>query len=263
MEQGFDIPRLLVLRKLTKAVSEHFEQQLTGHLSNLAPLLNPRALLGDHIRGTAKGAVKDADKVYQELRKLYQPIATSKPFSLPADLGSPLDIYGAQPAITPSEYHYTAQTGDGGTKEITVTAPLKWVLSYKGLGPRRLRELIATQASGGDAELLGCVLHYLVMHVIGSRETGLRPLLQALRYPLSSGRADEFGSLPLTYVSCAVSTMRPPDDIIVQSTEISGTSSFEEVVNLQDIAELADPLKTRLVEIVAAQDEKLLAEIGA
>ena len=48
-----------------------------------------------------------------------------------------------------------------------------------------------------------------------------------------------------------------PDDVIIESTEVSGMDAFEEVVNVDDIAALRDPLRERLLEIVKASGAAL------
>ena len=78
---------------------------------------------------------------------------------------------------------------------------------------------------------------------------GTSKLFQGLRFPISSGRLAEFGELPLTNISACVSTIRPPDIVIIESTEISGQNAFEEIVNLEDLQNLEDPLKNQLIEL--------------
>jgi len=41
--------------------------------------------------------------------------------------------------------------------------------------------------------------------------------------------------------------------VVVESAELTGMDAFEEVVNVEDIARLPDPLKERLLEIVRLQ----------
>ena len=261
MDTSLDIPTLLALRKLTTAISRYFERHLNEHLTNLTPLLDPKSLLGGHIRGVTTRSVKNADQAFQEIRKLYQPIATAKPFSLPADLSSPVDVFGVTPAITTADYEYELQS-NGESKNIKVTRPLRWVLTYKGLEPGRLRDLIATQSSGHTTDLTVCVLHYLAMHLIQKKRTGAAPILSALRFPPKSVEVPEFGGLPLVYISCPISTTRPPDQVILESTEISGTNAFEEVVDLGDIRSMQDPLKAEVLGIVEEQNTDLLAQVS-
>ena len=46
--------------------------------------------------------------------------------------------------------------------------------------------------------------------------------------------------------------------MIIESTEISGTPVFEEVVDLDALANMVDPVKKQLVELVRSHGEDLL-----
>jgi hypothetical protein len=259
MEQPFDIARLLALRALTTALAEQLASQARDYLANLAPLLSPRSLLGELIRGE-KASVRGAEAAFQELARLYQPIARVQALNLQPDLRAPLDLFGITPEIFPASYSFTPE---GSSRPLTIVTPLKWVLVYRDVGPQRLRELIASHPRSGGTDLQDCVLHYLVMHLLTSRRPGIAPVLQALRFPVSSARAEELAGLPITYLSAPLSTIRPPDAVILQSAQISGTNAFEEVVDLTDIARLADPLKERVLALVREHGAALLPELGA
>jgi hypothetical protein len=246
MDQAFDISRLLALRSLTTPLAELFAQQARDHLANLAPLLSPRALLGDLILGE-KTAVKGSNVAFQELNNFFQPVAKSATLGLQSELRPPLEIFGLTPEIFPASYSYTPP---GHNKPITVITPLKWVLIYKDLGPQRLRELVGSHARNDGGELKSCVLHYLVMQILANRRPGAAPILEALRFTLSSEPAAEFGGLPYTVLSAPIKTLRPPDDLIIQSTQISGTNTFEEVVDASGISALEDPLGDEVMAVV-------------
>ena len=62
-------------------------------------------------------------------------------------------------------------------------------------------------------------------------------------------------SLSLSFA--AISTLRPPDGVLIESTEFSGMDAFEEVVKVDDISKLREPLKERLIELAQAQGENL------
>lgn len=47
MDTGYDLNRLIQLRSLTSALARHFEATAREHLAALAPMLQPRSLLGD------------------------------------------------------------------------------------------------------------------------------------------------------------------------------------------------------------------------
>ena len=132
---------------------------------------------------------------------------------------------------------------------MAVTSPFKWVVCYAGYGPRRLRDLLAHRDRDHGA-LQQAVLHYLAMHVVISSQPGLKQLMERLRFPIGTAQLPGFGNLPVTFISSAVSTTLPPDSVVIESTELSGKDAFEELVNVQDIANLRDPLKERLTEVV-------------
>jgi hypothetical protein len=149
---------------------------------------------------------------------------------------------------------------DQESRDIVITPPLKWVLSYAGFGPRRLKELIAQQKTAVGNELQLCVLHYLVMHVTLACRPDVVRIFEALRCPITTDYVAEFGKLPITYVQCAVPTLRPADEIMIQSAEISGTPAFEEVVSVEGILNLQDPLKQRLMKLIQEHGGQLLSE---
>lgn len=242
MEKDIDIARLITLRKLTTALAERFSKLVREHLANLAPLLQPRSLLGDLVQ-FEKCAVKTQDAAFQELLKLYRPLAQASALNVQADLRPPLDIFGTTPEIAPASYGHKPQ---GSDKPITIVMPLKWVLIYKDLTPQRLRELIVSHRRSGGNELQSAVLHYLVMYMLAQRRPGFAPIMDALRFAVSSERNSEFAGLPFVYLSAPIKTMRPSDAVILQSTQLSGATSFEEVIESDSMPPLADPLQREL-----------------
>src|SRR5262245_39176534 len=229
----YTIQRLLVLRKLTRAVADLVRNQLKEHLAAIAPLLRPKSVFGDHIQGGNRETVQGQDKAIQELQSAYRAIAGTKQFNLAKELKTPLELLSTTPELSATVYRYEVKS-DQETKVIRVTSPLKWVLNYAGFGPQRLQDALANQAGAVGDELQQCILQFLVMHITASRQPAITPLFSALRHPLSFGRLDEFGELPITSVSAPISTIRPPDQVIIESTEISGMPVFEEIVNIDD-----------------------------
>ena len=82
-----------------------------------------------------------------------------------------------------------------------------------------------------------------------THQRGLTQIFEALRLPITTAKTTEFGDLPLTRIGVGVSTFRPVDAVVLESAELTGIDAFEEVVNVEDIARLTDPLKDRLMEI--------------
>jgi len=256
MEERNDIQKLLVLRRLTRGISDLLRGQMKEYLSTLAPLLRPKVVFGDYIQGSTKELVKGADKTFKELQVIYENVASANPFFLSKELKPPLDITSSAIEITPMEYYYVVQTTNE-SKTVTVTSPLKWVLNYSGFAPGRLSELLADRGRNVGV-VQAFIVHYLVMHTVVTKQPGITKIFDALHFPFSTGYSKELGELPLTFISSSVSTMRPPDDLILESTEVSGTAAFEEVVNLDDIQKIREPFKEQLLDLVKSHGEDLL-----
>jgi hypothetical protein len=242
-EETYSLQRLLALRKLTRGIADLLRAQLKEYLGTLAPLVRPKALFGDYVQGAGKDAGRIAtDKVFQELDALYQSVAKAKPYTITRELAPPIEIAGVVPELIPVEYPYPI--GDG-TKTVQVTSPLRWVLAYPGLPPSRLKEVMAARIPD-TAEVQRIIVHYAALNIIFSRQPGIARLFEALRFPLSTIKAPEFGELPLTSICAPIRTLRPPDDVIIDSTEMSGKDVFEEVMDIRCIGSMADPLRDQV-----------------
>jgi hypothetical protein len=99
-----------------------------------------------------------------------------------------------------------------------------------------------------------------MLHIVLTKQPGMAQLLEALHFPVSSDRLADCGELPVASIRANLATVRPPDDVIIESTEISGMDAFEEVVNPEDIVALRDPLQARLLELAKTHGAELLAE---
>jgi hypothetical protein len=250
------IQSILVRRKLTRAVAEAVRTQMMDHLATLTPLLRPKSVLGDYIQGGAKEPGRKADKAFKELTALYESVAAAKPFNLPRDLKPPIDVSSANFEVTPLDYPHVTRI-NGESRTITVRSPLTWALTYTGFAPFRFKELLDTKGRSND-DVQRFLLNYLAMHVVTSNQPGVRQILETLHFPLSTSTSPAFGELPITCIGVPISTIRPSDEVIVQSAELTGVDVFEEVVNVEDIPHLRDSLKERLLEIVRTQAPELV-----
>jgi hypothetical protein len=84
---------------------------------------------------------------------------------------------------------------------------------------------------------------------VTTHQRGLAQIFDALRLPITTAKTPEFGDLPITRISVGISTFRPSDAVVLESAEVTGIDAFEEVVTVDDIGRLTDPLKERLTEI--------------
>ncbi len=254
-EEHYPIQRFLKLRKLTRAIADLLRGQLTDYLATLSPMLRPKSILGEYVQGGAKESVRNSERTFLQLQRSYAAVANTKPYNLLNELRSPVEIENSAVEITPVEYSHVV-TGDGQSKTIAVSSPFKWVLTYAGFSPAKLQELLANRNRMNE-ETHRFVLHYTMLQVLLASHPGLPRLFEALRFPISSGHICQFGELPVTYISSYVSSIRPADDLIIESTEVSGQNAFEEIVSLNDLWSLEDPLKSQLLELARNHGEEL------
>lgn len=262
MDQQLDISRLLLLRKVTRGIADLMGGQLRGHLQTLAPLMHPRSVLGEYVRGTSKQSVKGEEDALQELRNLYQTLAPAAPFNLRKELETPLDIVSSTLEIAPAEYLHKAHSASEN-KSVTVSSPLRWTVSYAGFGWKKMREFVSAQATSGGNELYQGLIHNLVLHLVFTRRPGLVKLFESMRFKIATSRLEGFGQIPVTLIEAPVGTLRPSDEIVIQSTEMSGANAFEEIVDLDAVAALSDPLKDQLLSVVREFGGDLLPAGGS
>lgn len=252
-EETYNLQRVLALRKLTRGISDVLRGQLKEYLATLGPALRPKNVLGDYVQGTAREAPRGPERAFKELQELYQKVSAAKPFATNRELTPPLEIANTTPELVPVEYTHTI-----AGKPVQVTSPLRWVMTYSGFTPARLKELLAARATE-QAEIQRFVLHYCVISIIMAKQPGVARMLEALRFPVQTVHVAEFGELPLTTIASPVATVRPHDDVIVDTTELSGKDVFEEIVKLEDLRDIRDPLKEQLLAIAGSFGENLAA----
>jgi hypothetical protein len=256
MEGRDSIQSLLVLRKLTRAIADVVRAQMTEYLATIAPLLRPKMVLGHHIQGGPTESTRKADAALKELQALYETAAATKPFNLPRELTPPFPFAGAGLEITPVEYPHVVKAGSD-SRTIMVRCPLTWSLTYSGYAPTRLPDLLKAKLRPGD-ELQHFVLSYLLMHVVTRNSPGIMHMFEALHFPITTSASEDFGKVPITRIGVSISTRRPPDEVLVQSAELTGMDAFEEVVDVEELSKLRDPLKDRLLELVRQQAPELV-----
>lgn len=257
MDRDENIQTLLSLRKVTRAIADVLRSQMLGYLGTLTPLLRAKAVLGDYVQGGAKEPARKADKAFKDLQAAYESIAVGKPFNLPREIKPPIDVSGAVLEVTPAEYLHHAEA-NGQSRTIRVRSPLSWVLSYEEHSPEQFRDVLHGKSRSGD-HVQRFVLSYLAIHVVAANQPGVLQMLEALHFPVHTTKTEEFGDLPVTVVSAAIATSRPSDAVMIETAELTGMDAFEEVINVQDIVNLRDPQKDRLLEIVRGQAPQLLS----
>jgi len=246
MSEPDSIQSLLVLRKLTRAISDLVRTQIGEHLATLAPLFRPQIVLGDHIVGGVKESTRRAEQALKEVLALYEAVAPAKPFNLRRELTPPFNFAGTALEITPVDYIHVAQSGTESRK-IRVRSPLVWTVSYAGFAPTRLPDLLDQKVRG--EELQRFILSHLLLHAVAAQQRGVTNILDGLHFPVTTVKVPEYGDLPITRIGVGISTERPSDEVVLQSAELTGMDAFEEVVNVEDISRLRDPVRERLLEL--------------
>jgi hypothetical protein len=80
-----------------------------------------------------------------------------KPFGTTLELKPPLTVVSSPLEINPLEYIYEAKT-ETDTKRVTVTSPLKWVLTYPDTSLGKLRELLSRRGITSTSSALAAAL---------------------------------------------------------------------------------------------------------
>jgi hypothetical protein len=94
------------------------------------------------------------------------------------------------------------------------------------------------------------VVNALVAQAAIAHATGLGALFGDLRYQLQTEYSPDLPKLPLTTITFELPSFRPPDDLIMAATSFLGIPAFIELVDTEAAANLPDPLKARLQEVV-------------
>ncbi len=98
------------------------------------------------------------------------------------------------------------------------------------------------------------VIRCCLMHCILNKNPGIIALFRALRWEVNTETSPDLGSLPLTTLTAPLFSMLPQDSLILESTEMSGMPVFEEVVDVDAIDRIQDPLAQKVQKIVDEAD---------
>lgn len=246
---------LLVLRKLTRAIADVVRGQLIEHLTTLTPLLQPQSVFGEYIQAPQRDLTLKADQAFKEMKALYDALSPAKPLNLRRELSPPFSFGNVTLEVTPVEYTHVAQS-EGGVRKIAVRCPLTWTLTYGGFAPNRLQEVL-DQNLRGD-ELQRFIVSYLLIHLVAKYRPSVTRILDGLHFPVTTTTVPEFGELPVTRISIGIATKRPSDEVVIESAELTGMDAFEEVVDVEDIERLRDPLKERLIALARKHTPELV-----
>ena len=249
MSLDLEPAKLLSLHGLTKDVAQVCLRHLKTQVEAMAPLFRPRRVLGDYIDSTGKEPVPGADRNLADLQELYARVAI-KPFDLRPELRTPLESVSTQFQFNEWEYTHAAET-DGSWHSIRVTTPLTWVISYAtSYSLSTLRGVVAGSGQRDAEAVRAFVLRACLMHELFSKIPALTNLLEGLRYKVEIRRSPQLADLPLVTISAPFRTFRPADQLVAMAAGLAGGASFAEVLDVESVRNLADPLRDETVELV-------------
>ena len=160
MKERDSVQSVLLLRKLTRAVTDVVRTQMAEYLATLTPLLQPKALLGEYVQGGQKESSRRADKAFKDLQALYETVASAKPFHLPQELTPPLNFGAISLEITPLDYAHVAQSGadsqdDHGAVALDVGPDVHGVRALAPPGTAEHEDALQRGAAAVRAQLSG------------------------------------------------------------------------------------------------------------
>ncbi|GLO31813.1 hypothetical protein PPUN12996_38710 [Pseudomonas putida] len=243
MTQTFDVEALIKLRSQTRAISDALKAQAADYLATVAPLIRPQTLFGEYLQGAQRSSGRETQGHFQALVELYERIGSAAPFQLVTELEVPLNLISTTPELFPLEYDKALEHSG---QVIRITSPTRWVVGFHAFDLARFRNVIK-DPNRSSAELYRFVVHYLVLFYCLSKSPGLGRLFEGLRYNLSFERLEGFGDLPFCVISSPVRSELPDDSVIRSSTQIAGNTSFEELVGRDNILEMNDEIRQRLL----------------
>jgi hypothetical protein len=247
-ENPLTFEQLAELRDKTETVSQFLQKQLKAHLETLRPLLAPRRLLGKYVG--AKEDIAGADRAFAQLQEQFKAVC-SKPFALPPELDDgPLSNIDARIDLYPWEYTHQANS-ERETKPVTLTSPVRWILTYSSeYTPAQLIQTLAGKEQRRSGSVRQFVVNALVMHAVLAKFPGITQLLTDLRYEIRTETTASLGDLPLVTIRSCLPSFRPADSLILAATRLSGVPAFIELIDIDAVHHLQDPLKLRIEEIL-------------
>jgi hypothetical protein len=234
------------LRAKTEGISKFLHEQLTTHLDTLRPILSPERLLGK--AGGARAESHLADRIVAQLQQSYRPFAT-RPFDLPAEFDPYwLSLVGNRITLYPWEYTYEASNGRE-TRSIIMTSPVRWVVTFaSGYTLSQFRQAVIGKGEHRPEHVRQFVVNALVMQAMFAHTPGLASLFADLRYRVETHSTPDLPKLPLTTITSGLPSFRPADKLILGATNFSGVPAFIELIDIDALPHLQDPLRARIEE---------------
>src|SRR5262245_39142033 len=247
-EKTLTFEQLADLRDKTEAISQFLQKQLRSHLETLRPLLAPRRLLGKYTG--VKEDIVGAERAFAQLQEQFKGVC-SKPFALPPELDDgPLSHIDNRVDLYPWEYSYQAKS-EREVKPVIISSPVRWVLTYSSeYTPSQLIQTLSGKETRRSDSVRQFVVNALVMHAMLAKFPGITQLLSDLRYDIRTEKSPSLGELLLVTIRSCLPSFRPADSLILAATRLSGIPGFIELLDIDAVHSLPDPLRLRIEELL-------------
>ncbi len=245
----FDLNQMAPLRNASQMISQYLYQKIESYLEPLNALFAPKRVLGEYLEGFSRESVRGAEKNFAILADRYAKVCNAT-FHIPGKLKSPVPAIRNKLKIYPWEYPY--QIGGDPAQTITISSPVKWILTYDY--PYTLSNVLKANRKGEKLQLEETrqfVINTVTLWLLMSKEAGLKQILADLRYPVSEDTSSVSGDLPFIVISSSIQSFIPQDDLIQTVTQLSGKPVFEELVDLESVDSITDPLAEKLKALVS------------
>jgi hypothetical protein len=239
---------VIEVRRKTEAVSKYLNERLSGYVETLRPLFVPDRYIGKLAGG--KFDVQGSDRALAEIQQKYREF-TAKPFDLSLEFDPHwLSLVGSRLDLQRWAYTHRIQT-DGETKAVTITSPSRWILTYRSnFTVVQMAEAMGSKERAPIELRRQFVVNALVMQLAVTRNPGLGELMDGLHYRLQSEAFPGLSKLPLVTFTSPLPSFRPSDDLILEATGFSGVPAFIELLDMEAIRELRDPLREEIDKLI-------------
>lgn len=239
--------QLAKLREQTEAIAGFLKNRLQGYLETLRLLFAPRRLLGKYV--DHKQDVAGSEKAVAQLREKFKEVCGT-PFSLTPEMDdSILTGMDSRPELYPWEYTHEVRDAEE-PRELIITSPVRWVLTYgSGYTLSQVRQAIAGRYERRSNHLRQFVVNALVMNLLVAKYAKIAQLFSDLRYHIEVDKCPGLGALPFVTVSACLPSFRPADNLVLMATRFSGVSNFVELIDVEAVNTLQDPLKSQIQEL--------------
>ena len=239
------LEEMVRIRPVSQKISEILRKRLVRTLETMGPLFSPRNYLGQYVQSAFKERVKGADDHFHTIQEEYRRVCQA-PFHLPSKLVSPLPAIKSRLEIYP--YEYTCQIGSDPVTTVKMTSPVKWVLGYSsGYNYSRFRNDVSAGEKKNQDAIRGFIVNSLLIELAFKKNPGVRKILEVLRFPVQSEVPEGLGLFSVTTISSILPSFRPADDIVLGAVQMSGGSVFEELIDLDAVHTIEDPLKEEIL----------------